>query len=91
MLRSFLTLCALTGVIVLSGCKETKSEAWYKQHPDETYAVYTQCLKDGEASDYCEFAQRAAIMFAQIGKPGIKEKFETLFQQEAEKRKSVTR
>ncbi|ATX95861.1 MULTISPECIES: EexN family lipoprotein [Enterobacteriaceae] len=91
MLRSFLTLCALTGVIVLSGCKETKSEAWYKQHPDETYAVYTQCLKDGEASDNCEFAQRAAIMFAQIGKPGIKEKFETLFQQEAEKRKSVTR
>ncbi|HFP9391540.1 TPA: EexN family lipoprotein [Raoultella ornithinolytica] len=91
MLRSFLTLCALTGVIVLSGCKETKSEAWYKQHPDETYAVYTQCLKEGEASDNCEFAQRAAIMFAQIGKPGIKEKFETLFQQEAEKRKSVTR
>lgn len=90
MLRSFLTLCALTGVIVLSGCKETKSEAWYKQHPDETYAVYTQCLKDGEASDNCEFAQRAAIMFAQIGKPGIKEKFEILFQKEAEKRKSVT-
>ncbi|WP_368932040.1 EexN family lipoprotein [Citrobacter sp. RHB21-C01] len=91
MLRSFLTLCALTGVIVLSGCKETKSEAWYKQHPDETYAVYTQCLKDGEASDNCEFAQRAAIMFAQIGKPGIKEKFEILFQKEAEKRRSVTR
>ncbi|WP_447214671.1 EexN family lipoprotein [Citrobacter pasteurii] len=91
MLRSFLSLCALTGVIVLSGCKETKSEAWYKQHPDETYAVYTQCLKDGEASDNCEFAQRAAIMFAQIGKPGIKEKFEILFQKEAEKRRSVTR
>ena len=90
MLRSLFTLCTLSGVILLSGCKETKSEAWYKQHPDETYAVYTQCLKDGEASDNCEFAQRAAIMFAQIGKPGIKEKFETFFQQEAEKRKSVT-
>ncbi|HDZ2513845.1 TPA: EexN family lipoprotein [Klebsiella pneumoniae] len=91
MLRSLFTLYTLSGVILLSSCKETKSEAWYKQHPDETYAVYTQCLKDGEASDNCEFAQRAAIMFAQIGKPGIKEKFETLFQQEAEKRKSVTR
>ncbi|EFM9948133.1 EexN family lipoprotein [Escherichia coli] len=91
MLRSLFTLYTLSGVILLSGCKETKSEAWYKQHPDETYAVYTQCLKDGEASDNCEFAQRAAIMFAQIGKAGIKEKFETLFQQEAEKRKSVTR
>ncbi|HCA9524871.1 TPA: EexN family lipoprotein [Klebsiella variicola subsp. variicola] len=91
MLRSLFTLCILSGVILLSGCKETKSEAWYKQHPDETYAVYTQCLKEGEASDNCEFAQRAAIMFAQIAKPGIKEKFEILFQQEAEKRKSVTR
>ena len=91
MLRSLFTSCTLSGMILLSGCKETKSEAWYKQHPDETYAVYTQCLEDGEASDNCEFAQRAAIMFAQIGKPGIKEKFETLFQQEAEKRKSVTR
>ncbi|WP_426346109.1 EexN family lipoprotein [Cronobacter universalis] len=91
MLRSLFTLCTLSGVILLSGCKETKSEAWYKQHPDETYAVYKQCLKDGEASDNCEFAQRAAIMFAQIGKPGTKEKFETLFQLEAEKRKSVTR
>ncbi|HBW8003299.1 TPA: EexN family lipoprotein [Klebsiella pneumoniae] len=91
MLRSLFTLCTLSGVILLSGCKETKSEAWYKQHPDETYAVYTQCLKDSEASDNCEFAQRAAIMFAQIGKPGTKEKFETLFQLEAEKRKSVTR
>ncbi|VEA68146.1 Uncharacterised protein [Serratia rubidaea] len=90
MLRSLFTLYILSGVILLSGCKETQSEAWYKQHPDETYAVYTQCLKDGEASDNCEFAQRAAIMFAQIGKPGIKEKFEIVFQQEAEKRKSVT-
>lgn len=90
MLKPLLTLCAISGVIGLSGCKETKSEAWYKQHPDETYTVYTQCLKDGEASDNCEFAQRAAIMFAQTGKLGIKEKFETLFQQEAEKRKTVT-
>lgn len=73
MLRSLFTLCTLSGVILLSGCKETKSEAWYKQHPDETYAVYTQCLKDGEASDNCEFAHRAALMFAQEGQPGVKE------------------
>ncbi len=90
MSKSLLTLFVASGVIALSGCKETKSEAWYKQHPDETYTVYTQCLKDGEASDNCEFAHRAAIMYAQIGKPGIKEKFEVLFQQEAKKIKSVT-
>lgn len=90
MFKPIVTLCVISGAILLSGCKETKSEAWYKQHPDETYDVYTQCLRDGEASDNCEFAQRAAIMFAQTGKPDIKEKFETLFQQEAQKIKSVT-
>ncbi|MFP1821040.1 EexN family lipoprotein [Lonsdalea quercina] len=89
MVKPLFILCAVSWAIALSGCKETKSEAWYKQHPDETYKVYAQCLKDGEASDNCEFAHRAALMFAQIGKPGIKEKFETLFQQEAEKTKSV--
>jgi len=65
MSRSLLTLFVASGVIALSGCKETKSEAWYKQHPDETYTVYAKYLKDGEASDNCEFAHRAAIMFAQ--------------------------
>lgn len=90
MLKPVLTLCITSGILVLSGCKETKSEAWYKEHPDETYKVYTQCLMDDEASDNCEFAHRAALMFAQTGKPGIREKFETLFQQEAQKRKSVT-
>ncbi|HHO8472804.1 EexN family lipoprotein [Klebsiella pneumoniae] len=90
MLKPLLILCALSGVIVLSGCKETKSEAWYKHHPEETYTVYTQCLKDGEASDNCEFAHRAALMFAQEGNPGVKEKFEAIFQQEAEKRNTIT-
>ncbi len=51
MLNPVLTLCVMSGILVLSGCKETKSEAWYKEHPDETYKVYTQCLRDGEASD----------------------------------------
>ncbi|HDX8709356.1 TPA: EexN family lipoprotein [Klebsiella michiganensis] len=90
MLKPVLTLCIMSGILVLSGCKETKSEAWYKEHPGETYKVYTQCLTDGEASDNCEFAHRAALIFAQTGKPDIREKFEMLFQQEAQKRKSVT-
>lgn len=90
MFKRLLTLCVVSGAVILSGCKETKSEAWYKQHPDETYNVYTQCLKEGETSDNCEFAHRAAIMFAQTGKPGIKEKFESLFQQEAANRKAFT-
>ncbi|XQS17080.1 EexN family lipoprotein [Citrobacter telavivensis] len=90
MFKTLLSLSLYASFFILSGCEEIRSEAWYKQHPDETYEVYMQCLKDGEASDNCEFAQRAAIMYAQIGKPEIKEKFEALFQLEAEKRKNVT-
>lgn len=89
MLKPVLTLCITSGILVLSGCKETKSEAWYKEHPDETYKVYTQCLMDGEASDNCEFAHRAALMFAQTGKPGIRENSRHCFSRKP-KRKSVT-
>lgn len=34
MLKPVLTLGVISGILVLSGCKETKSEAWYKEHPD---------------------------------------------------------
>ncbi|WP_187306969.1 EexN family lipoprotein [Candidatus Williamhamiltonella defendens] len=40
-------LLALFSVLIISGCKEKeeeKSEAWYKQHPDETYKDYKKCL-----------------------------------------------
>ncbi|EEG1124379.1 TPA: EexN family lipoprotein [Salmonella enterica subsp. enterica serovar Java] len=76
--------------LVLSGCNDEKSEAWYKKHPDETYVTYSKCLKNGESSNNCEFAMRAAIMFAQQGKPEIKKKFENLFIQEANNRKKLT-
>ena len=79
-----------TSMFILTGCKDDKSESWYKEHPDETYQVYSQCLKDGEDSNNCEFSRRAAIMFAQIGKPGVKEKFVELFEQkEADREKFI--
>lgn len=89
MLRSLFTLCTPQALSCLR-LQGNQIRSPYKQHPDETYAVYTQCLKDGEASDNCEFAHRAALMFAQEGQPGVKEKFEAIFQQEAEKRNAVT-
>ncbi|EKN5943523.1 EexN family lipoprotein [Yersinia enterocolitica] len=80
----------LSMLTLLAACKEEKSESWYKQHPDETYEVYSQCLKDGEASDNCEFSYRAALMFARAGNPGVKDKFENLFAKKEEMRRKVT-
>jgi hypothetical protein len=76
-------------IIVCPAVKKPNPKPGIKQHPDETYAVYTQCLKDGEASDNCEFAHRAALMFAQTGKPGIRENSRRCFSRKP-KRKSVT-
>ena len=74
---NILPIVLITGsIFVLSACKEEKSEAWYKQHPEDTYKTYSQCLKDGEASNDCEFAHRAALMFAHQGKSDFKELFE---------------
>ena len=66
--------------LTLTGCKEEKSEAWYKKNPEATYSTYSQCLKDGESSKNCEFAMRAALMFSHSGQPEIKHKFIKLFE-----------
>lgn len=76
MLKGIVVASVIVSVVLLSGCKEeTKSERWYQEHPDETFKVYSKCLKTGEASDNCEFSRRAAISFVQIGTEEQKAKF----------------
>lgn len=75
MKKAFTVIIVLSLTINLSACKDEKSEAWYKQNPEETYKRYSQCLNDGEASMDCEFSYRAAVMFAQEGKQEFKELF----------------
>ncbi|EMX1684492.1 EexN family lipoprotein [Escherichia coli] len=64
MRKTFISVIIIASSIS-SGCKdEEKSYSWYGSHPDETYDVYTNCLKDGDASDNCDNARQAAIKFA---------------------------
>ncbi|WP_072051755.1 EexN family lipoprotein [Raoultella terrigena] len=84
-MKSLPVVLITVSVLLLSGCKDVKSESWYKQHPKETYSTYSQCLKDGEASDNCEFAYRAALMFAHEKKS----EFIELFEQKAEARRNA--
>lgn len=65
MKKTGMMLLAFFSVLIISGCKEEdKSEAWYKQHPDETYKVYKKCLETGSNSDNCDAAHHAALGFA---------------------------
>lgn len=64
MKKTFISVIILASAIS-SGCKEeAKSYAWYSEHPDETYDVYSDCLDSGEASLNCDGARRAAIKFS---------------------------
>jgi len=85
MKKAFTIIILLSSIINLSACKDEKSEGWYKQHPEETYKRYSQCLNDGEASMDCEFLHRAALMFAREGK----QEFIELFRKEDELRRKA--
>ncbi|EFH6202104.1 EexN family lipoprotein [Escherichia coli] len=62
--KTFISVIIMASALS-TGCKdEEKSYAWYSDHPDETYDVYTECLESGEASLNCDGARRAAIKFA---------------------------
>lgn len=64
---------------LLAGCKdEAKTYAWYKEHPEETYSVYTECVKTGEASLNCEGARRAALAFSRGEDKDLVQKFTPL-------------
>jgi hypothetical protein len=50
--------------LCISGCRETHSEEWFRQHPDDTFAVASRCLEEQTENDWnCEFAIRASLWF----------------------------
>lgn len=72
-------LLVLVTSSMLAGCKEeAKTFAWYKEHPKETYTVYSECVKTGEASLNCEGARRAALAFSRGEDKDLVQKFTPL-------------
>lgn len=64
-MKNSMLLIMVTSAALLIGCgEEAKSYAWYSEHPEETYTVYSKCIKTGEASINCEGARRAALAFS---------------------------
>lgn len=68
------------GLFALTGCEEeTKSYAWYSEHPDETYDTYKKCKESGSDSENCRNARRAAVSFSHsYNSPEISDKFNKL-------------
>jgi hypothetical protein len=78
-MKKLIVVALVASVALLAGCEEeTKTYAWYKDHPDETYTVYKKCLETGEASLNCEGARRAAIAFGRGGDKDLEQKFNSL-------------
>lgn len=79
-MKTIILSALITSIALLAGCKdEAKTYAWYKEHPKETYSVYSDCLKTGEASLNCEGARRAAISFARGQDKELERIFAPLF------------
>lgn len=77
-------LIILSAVVVsfftLTGCQEeTKSIAWWTDHPKETVDKYVECKKTGDDSDNCENVRRAAINIADSYPP-----MKAIFKQESQ-------
>lgn len=47
MKKNVLVALVALGAVALSGCDETKTTEWYKEHPDEMNRVYATCKKQG--------------------------------------------
>lgn len=56
-MEKIILIALISSAALFAGCKEeVKSADWYKEHPQEIYQVYTQCLKMSEHTDNCEMA-----------------------------------
>lgn len=78
-MNKIILLVLVTSSVMLAGCKEeAKTYAWYKEHPKETYTVYSECVKTGEASLNCEGARRAALAFSRGEDKELVQKFTPL-------------
>lgn len=60
-MKKLIVLALVASSVLLTGCEEeTKSTDWYAEHPDETFIVYSKCLKSGSDSQNCKNAKRGA-------------------------------
>lgn len=79
-MKKLIVLALVTSSVLLVGCEEeTKSIKWYVDYPDETYTVYSKCLKSGSGSQNCENAKRGARKLSVSRDPEVKKRFEEFF------------
>lgn len=69
MKKNVLVALVALGAVALSGCDETKTTEWYKEHPDEMNRVYATCKKTGDDTQNCRNAIEAHYRAQQHNAP----------------------
>lgn len=79
-MKKLIVLALVASTALLVGCEEeTKSIKWYVDHPDETYTVYSKCLKSGSGSQNCENASRGAKSLSVSNDIEVKKRFQEFY------------
>lgn len=79
-MKKIILVSLITATALLAGCEEeTKSIDWYVDNPNDTYAVYSKCLKTGSGSQNCENAKRGAKILSFSHDPEVKKRFQEFF------------
>lgn len=60
------TLLLTTCLLLLSGCDETHSKQWYKEHVDKMKERYSECKKGGDDSQDCKNVLEAHFEWKQM-------------------------
>lgn len=65
-MKKTIAILSLASIFFLSGCEETKSVSWWKEHYQDAKAKVELCSKSGDDSENCKNATQAVHEYEQL-------------------------
>ena len=65
-MKKSIVLIAVGVSLFLTGCEETKSVDWWKDHHEEALKKETECKKTGSDSQNCQNVKQANFEYQQL-------------------------
>ncbi|EHH3086471.1 TPA: EexN family lipoprotein [Salmonella enterica] len=65
-MKNIFILSGLISVFLLTGCEETKSVDWWKDHHEEAIKKEAECKKTGSDSQNCQNVKQANFEWQQL-------------------------
>jgi hypothetical protein len=77
-MKNIFILTGFISVFILTGCEETKSVDWWKEHHAEAVKKEAECMKTGDDSQNCRNVKEANFRYQQLHakEPSFKEYFQ---------------